>query len=277
VRSAVDAHSIANEIRMSRTVRKRASALLLEASKDVRVFRNIINESLCDIVATEGKRNAIGALNILRRAGERGVLVIVDSDFSRLDGQRILDPDVLTSDLHDIEAMLLQSSAVQKVMIEYDLAPDGFGQNLGQVLAEAVMPLGYLRFASLQYKLHLKFGDLEFRKFVLTKVPTSIDEHKLVEEVLNKNPRCTRSEKDLSQMMADIAKVGDDCWHVGCGHDMTSVLAVLLSVNAGREILSYSLERQLRLAYPVAEFSATALFAEIKAWEQRNTPYIVLA
>ena len=139
------------------------------------------------------------------------------------------------------------------------------------------MPLGYLRFASLKHRLQLKFGDLEFKNFVLVKVPTMLDEHNLVKEVINKNPRCTRSENDLRQMMAGVAKVGDDCWHVACGHDMTSVLAVLLSAKVGRDILSYTLERQLRLAYPVAEFSTTALFAEIKAWEQRNAPYIVLA
>src|SRR5207247_9566418 len=124
VRSSVDGFSIANEIRMSRAVRKNASALLVEGAKDVRVFRNLIDESVCDVVPTEGKRNAYDALNNLRKSKQAGVLVVVDADFSRVDGQLTLDPDVVVSDDHDIESMLLKSRAAAKLLIPYDLTTD---------------------------------------------------------------------------------------------------------------------------------------------------------
>jgi hypothetical protein len=275
VRGSVDAHSIANTIRMSRTVRKHASALLVEGPKDVRVYRNFIDESVCDILSTEGKTNAAGALNVLRNSREAGVLVVVDSDFSRLHGQQVLDPDVITTDDHDIEAMLVKSPAPGKLLIEYDLRPDVFGPDVGAALAKAVMPLGYLRFASLKHNLNLDFKNLIFRAFVRGN-PVRIDEQRLVREVLAKNPRCTHSENDLRQMMGNVANANHDYWHVGCGHDMTAALAVLLADKTGRDVPSYTIERQLRLSFHPTDVAATALFREIKAWEQRNTPYGIL-
>jgi Protein of unknown function (DUF4435) len=275
VRSSVDGFSIANEIRMSRTVRKKASALLVEGAKDVRVFRNLIDESVCDIVSTEGKRNALDALNDLRKSKQSGVLVVVDADFSRLDGQQILDPDVVASDDHDMEAMLLKSPAPTKLMIEYDLKPEDFGADLGQLLASASIPMGYLRLASIKNKIHLGFNDLDYRKFVVGP-PPAIDPAKLVAEVLAHNPKCKHSPTDLLGMMVALPKAEHDHWQVGCGHDMTATLAALLTGKVGREVHSYTIERQLRLSYHLTDFTPTPLCAAIRAWEQKNAPYVVL-
>lgn len=276
MRGSVDGYSIANEIRMSRTVRKKASALLVEGAKDVRVFRNLVDESACDVVPTEGKRNALDALNYLRKSKQTGVLVIVDADFSRLDGQQILDPDVVASDDHDMEAMLLKSPAPVKVMVEYDLKPDEFGQDIGQLLAQASVPMGYLRMASIKQKIHLSFNDLDYRKFVVVGNPPQIDPAKLMAEVLAHNPKCKHSPTELLGMMVGLQEADHDNWQVGCGHDMTATLAALLSAKVGREVHSYTIERQLRLSYHPIDFAPTPLCAGIKAWEEKNAPYIVL-
>lgn len=275
MRSLVDAYSIANTVRMSRTVRKGASALLVEGSKDVRVFANLIDDANCDIVATDGKSNAVAALNQLRRSGHTGVLVVLDSDFSKLDGQGIIDPDVISTDLHDFEAMMLKSPAPEKVLREYDLRVDQFGRNFGQLLAVAVKPLGYLRLASQRSKLHLSFKSLSFRTFVRNS-PVGLDERKLVREVLANNPQCRASEKDLREAMLAVADPSHDCWHVSCGHDMTALFAELLTARLGRDVPSFTVERQLRLAYHATDFASTAVCDTIRAWEQRNYPYRVL-
>ena len=59
MRSAVDPHSIANEVRLSRSVRKHASAFLVEGFKDTRLVRNYINDDACQLFPTNGKRNAL--------------------------------------------------------------------------------------------------------------------------------------------------------------------------------------------------------------------------
>jgi hypothetical protein len=275
VRSSVDGFSIANEIRMSRTVRKKASAVLVEGAKDVRIFRNLIDESVCDVVPTEGKRNAYDALNDLRKSKQAGVLVVVDADFSRVDCQMTLDPDVVVSDDHDMESMLLKSPAPVKLLIEYDLKADEFGPDIGPLLATASIPLGYLRLASLRNKLNLGFNKIDYTKFVVGP-PPQIDPAKLVQEVLAQNPTCKRSATELLGMMVALHKADHDHWQVGCGHDMTATLAALLSKKFGREVPSYTVERQLRLGYHTTDFARTSLYAAIRAWEQKNAPYLIL-
>jgi hypothetical protein len=275
VRGYLDAYSIANEIRLSRTVRKGASALLVEGSKDARVFRNLVDESGCDVVQTEGKHNATRALNVLRKASQAGALVVVDSDFSRLDGQLILDPDVLWTEDHDIEGMVLKSPAPEKLMIEYDLKLDEFGRDLGTTLAKGVMPLGYMRLASIKNKLNLDFKQLDHSKFVVGPPPV-IDEAKLAQEILAKNPRCSHPAKDLIGMMQGVSNSSHDCWQVSCGHDMTAALSVMLTQRIGRDIPSYTVERQLRLSYHPSDFASTQLCKEIKEWEAKNAPYGIL-
>jgi hypothetical protein len=275
--NAVDPHSIANEVRLSRTVRKGASALLVEGSKDMRLLRNHINEVVCDVVGTNGKTNALGGLNLLRNSHEAGVLVILDSDFSQIHGQQILDPDVIVTDLHDIEAMMLASPASAKLMIEYDLEVETFGPNIGELLAQAGCPLGYLRLVSQMNNLRLKFTDIDFRPFVELGPPVRIDEQKLIAEVLAKNPRCNRTAAAITQMMNQVKNAAHDPWHLSCGHDMTSILARLLSSKSNREVVSFTVERQLRLAYERQHFEATRLYGEIRAWEERNAPFVVLS
>lgn len=275
MRNSVDAHSVANEIRLSRTVRKAASALLVEGSKDARVFRNLVNDDACDVVQTEGKRNALGALNVLRKSKHVGALVIVDSDFSRLDGQLILDPDVICTEDHDIEAMLLKSPAPEKVMIEYDLKVDAFGKELSVSLAKGVMPLGYARLSSIKYKLGLDFKDLDYSKFLAGPPPT-IDQNRLALELLAKNPHCKLNVKDLIGLQDRLVDSKHDCWQVSCGHDMTKALSQMLARKFGREITSWTVERQLRLSYHPSDFVGTALHKEIKGWEARNGTYRIL-
>lgn len=261
---------------MSRAVRKEASALLVEGSKDARVFRNFVCEPACDIVPTEGKSNALGALNLLRRANQRGVLVIVDADFSDLNGQQVIDPDVFMTDVHDLEAMLLRSPAPRKVMIEYDLAADSFGADIGEILARAATPIGYLRLVSQRSNLNLKFTDLVFPQFTEVKPTLKIDERRLANTVVKNSPGCRHQVTDLLPLMASVVNNSDDHWQVSCGHDMAALFALLLGQRVGREVPAYTVERQLRLSYHASYFAGTRLFASIREWERRNAPYVVL-
>lgn len=275
----IDVHSIANTVRMSRALRKHSCALLVEGYKDVRVFRNLVCESACDVFPTEGKANALGALNLLRRSNQRGVLVIIDADFTDLNGQQVIDSDVIATDVHDLEAMLLKSPAPERVMTEYDLAIDSFGTDIGEMLAHAAKPIGYLRLASVRSNLRLKFTDLVFPRFTEINPALRVDERKLAHEVVRNSPACRHDVRSLLHLMASVANVSstsDDHWRISCGHDMAALFAMLLGQKVGRDVPAYTVERQLRLSYHASYFAGTRLFASIRAWEQRNAPYIVL-
>jgi hypothetical protein len=276
VRRVIDAHSVANTVRMARTVRRHASALLVEGSKDVRVYRNFANEQACEVVPAEGRKTALGALALLRKSGEKGVLVIVDADFSVLFGTQINDPDVIVTDGHDLECMLLQSPALTKLLIEYDLAPDQFGPNCALGFAKAVQPLGYLRFAAVKFGLQLDFKNIDFRAFTKPGSTPGVDTMALTNEVVRKNLSCSSTPEVLRQMIDRVADAAHDPWAVACGHDIIALLALLLSRKAGRDVLPYTVERQLRLSYEGSHFKLTKLHARIREWEYRNPHYCIM-
>src|SRR6266404_4360993 len=126
-----------------------------------------------------------------------------------------------------MESMLLKSPAPIKLLIEYDLKANEFGLDVGQILATASIPLGYMRLASLKHKLNLGFNKIDYTKFVVGP-PPQIDPANLVQEVLIQNPTCNRSATELLGMMVALRKAEHDHWQVGCGHDMTAILAALL-------------------------------------------------
>jgi hypothetical protein len=106
--------------------------------------------------------------------------------------------------------------------------------------------------------------------------PAAIDEAKLAQELLTKNPHCKYSAKDLVDMARKLSDSKHDCWQVSCGHDMTAALAVMLSEKSIHPVTSNTVERQLRLSYHITDFAATPLCKEIKGWEERNSAYRIL-
>jgi hypothetical protein len=261
---------------MARTVRRHATALLVEGSKDVRVYRNFADEQACDVFPAEGRKNALGALTLLRKSGAGGVLVIADADFSALSGTQAGDQDVVVTDGHDLECMLVRSPALAKLLIEYDLAASQFGPDLGDRLAKAVQPLGYLRFASLRFGLQLDFKSIDFEAFINPGLAPDLNGDALVSEVVRKNRSFGRTESELRQMMRDLADAVHDPWMVACGHDMTALLALLLSRRSQHMIAPSTVERQLRLSYEAAHFKLTRLCTCIQEWERCNPGYRVL-
>jgi len=276
VRGLIDAYAVANTVRMARTVRRHATAVLVEGSKDVRVYRNFVEERVCDVIPAESKRNALGALRLLRQSGEKGVLVIADADFSPLSGTKVSDPDVLFTDGHDLECMLLQSPALAKLLVEYDLSPTHFGGDLGMTLARTVQLLGYLRFASWKFGLQLDFKAIDFTVFTKSGLPPEVDDDAMVGEVLKRSRCCRDNAIEVRKRRNGLIDAAHDPWVVSCGHDMTALLALLLSRTGGRVIPPSTVERQLRLSYETAHFRLTPLYLNIQEWERRNPSYRIL-
>ena len=68
--------------------------------------------------------------------------------------------------------------------------------------------------------------------------------------------------------------------HVCCGHDLIAILGLgLQKVIGTRKALEVSHERlgeALRLAYEKVDFMSSELYRTIRAWEVRNSPFMVL-
>lgn len=272
----------ANQIRLRRSTFS-GTFLLVEGSSDKVFYERFIDKIACQIVIMAGKPSSklkvIGVLDILERASFDGVLGIVDADFDRLEDSVDESANLLLTDTHDLETMLIDSPALDKVIAEF-----GSEEKIAKLkldvrrsLVEAGIFIGYLRWVSQCDGLNLKFSDLKFSKFI-NEQTFQMNELDLIQEVKNKSQSLSLKTEDLHRRIADEKNKDFNPWQVCCGHDLVEILALGLRKAIGTMNVDVdSLERSLRLAYEEVYFRKTQLWLNIRQWESNNQPFQVLA
>jgi len=203
------------------------------------------------------------------------VLGLVDADFDVLDGTPSSSANIVSDDSHDLETMLIRSSALDTVIEEF-ASPGklrGFEQRYGGTLRDWLLasarPLGYLRWHSLKNGLGLRFEGLHFHRFI------NINNLEMSRTAL-----CTQI-KNQSQLQAlpdqELLVAGwpsernDDPWQLCCGHDLVELLVISLRRCVGSvSVAAGEASRSLRLAFSPHHFAQTGLSGAIKQWEQRS-------
>ncbi|MTJ55538.1 DUF4435 domain-containing protein [Anabaena sp. UHCC 0253] len=113
---------VANQIRLRRSTYA-GTFLLVEGSSDKTFYERFVDKLGCELVITAGKpsskQRAINILEILEKSNFQGVLAIVDADFDRQQNTPVTSPNLLLTDTHDLETMLIQSPALEKVVSEF--------------------------------------------------------------------------------------------------------------------------------------------------------------
>ena len=282
------ADGIANSIIFTRSYpgKQLLSFLLVEGTTDKSVFMWHVNQLKCQITVVYGKENAADTIAILEQESFPGVLAIVDADFMVLEGTKSPTPNILFTDAHDMETMIIQSPALEKVLNEFG-SEDKIaglvktsGKEVRRILIEASLPIGYLRWVSLLDGLSLTFEGLDFNKFV-DKETLVIHTLKLIKTVKDKSLKPALIETRLHSKVQKIKDDAHDQWHICCGHDLVHVLSIGLCKAMGtcntNEVKPEILERSLRLAYERAYFQSTQLYLSIQQWEKANEPFVILS
>jgi hypothetical protein len=272
---------IATEIRMLRTDKQYSGSFLIaEGDTDARVWKNLVDSTKCRVENAYNKDLAVKVLNILEKDNFAGVLAIVDADFWILEGTVPSSPNLLLTDTHDLETMLLKSPALEKLLLEHgsEQKIKDFAKDIRQTLLESAKIIGYLRWASLKFNYGLKFEGLKFKK--LRDDILILDESKLIKIVKDKSENKGLDEKKIRANMDSLKTDTQDMWHVCCGHDMISILSIALCKVLGscqpQKVEPNVLEQDLRLAYESSYFCKTQLYAAIQQWEKNNQPFQVL-
>ncbi len=192
----------ANQIRLRRSSFS-GTFLLVEGSSDNVFYQRFIDKIACQIVIMVGKIRVIGVLDILERVSFHGVLGIVDADFDRLKDSVDESVNLLRTDTHDLETMLIDSPALDKVVAEF-----GSEEKIAKLkldvrisLVEAGISIGYLRWVSQCDELNLTFSDLKFSKFIDEKT-LQMNELDLIQEVKNKSQAFSLNTEDLQRRIA---------------------------------------------------------------------------
>ena len=283
MREYITPNFIANQIRLLRDRSQYTgySFLIAEGDTDARVWKNLVDSTKCRVENAHNKNNAVAVLNILEQGNFAGVLAIVDADFDILEGSVPLSPNLLFTDTHDLETMLLNSPALEKVLSEHgsEAKINNFAKDIRQTLLKSAKIVGYLRWASLKFNYCLKFEGLAFNKFIDDRT-LALNESKLLQTVKNNSQKPGLDEPEIRANMDSLKTDTQDMWYVCCGHDMVDILSIALCKALGscnsQKVEPNVLEQNLRLAYESSYFHNTPLYAAIQTWEETNQPFQVL-
>lgn len=275
-----------NEVQQQLSQHKGAFAIV-EGDSDARLYSSLFDADQCMVIGGVGQNSVIEAFEDLQNhATVPGLIGLVDSDFSRVDGILPSPSSMLATDSHDIETMVIASPALDKVLIELgssDKIARFESENngrLAEILLERVAPLGYLRWASEHYRLGYDFDELKFKNF-FDGNSLKIDVRSMVAYVRDRSHKPTPSGDEVVKMMDFLGSANTDLWQVCCGHDLTEVLRIgfisVLGSHDRNELEIKEIERSLRLAYHPNYFAKTALYEAIKRWELDNRPFKLLS
>lgn len=272
-----DPGTIAAEIRMMRSAHSGAF-LVVEGAADVRFWRprRCVD---CEIVDGEGKQNVIGGVRRLDAERFGGVLGIVDDDYDSLRGVDVPVSNVVSTDAHDLECMLCRSSALEKLLAEHgDEArirrfESTEGVDVRRALLERALVFGRLRLAAALNDLHMDDSAVRVQSFV-KEATWRVDGDGLVRAATRGSP----SDRDaVKRCIARLPSAAP--WRVVRGHDVVEILRiglrrVLGSVGAGvgRERISGI----LRAGFWPSDLRATALWKDVRTWEDANVPFRIL-
>lgn len=282
VKGQITSHRIANQVRMRRN-NPHKSILLVEGSTDKRIFQDIVDENNCDIVYAVYKDKLISALSILEKSGEKGLLGIVDADYWHVNqiSPANYSKNLLATDTHDIDTMILASPALDKMLREYatDVKLQSLEKPIRDILVESGIVIGYIRWSSRKYNLSIDFKFMDFYKFI-DKANLKINIDKLYLELKSKTSNGHFNESVIKKHVTELSQISVDAWNICQGHDLVEILTIGLKEifgNHTKEILDSGLvSKNLRLAYNLSHFVDTNLYASIAAWEKLNDGYHIL-
>lgn len=266
------------EILMTRTAFD-GSLLLLEGPHDSKFWRpRILSRDKCDIIIAGSKPTVIGATIQANATGHNSLLGVVDDDFDVARNIPLPSPNILRTDTRDIETLLLQSTALDRVLHEVGDADKihrlekSEGRSIRDALIARASIFGELRFLNDLHSWQVNFRDLSPYRFADIATWT-FDEIKLTNEFVKSTPNLTSQQLAVHRL--GIPKLNP--WMLMHGKDSLCVLAVGLREIIGKQSLSdEKLSQLLRLAFDETLLKATNIYQGIKDWEIANPPYRIL-
>lgn len=279
MRESLRPERVANAIRMNRTLMA-CTFLLVEGDTDRRLYAKFIDEQRCKIEVGLNRSFVLAVLDELRKTTTPGVLAILDADFDRLEG-KTFPADVVLTDTHDAETLLLRSPALDAVLHEHG-SEEKLARYTAQhgplrdVLVRLGRDVGYLRWHSQRAGLALRFEGFDVSKAVDATF-TMLDRNEATRIVLARSQKTPLQSAVIAATDALRAPTHDP-WDVCCGHDLSALLAHgLKKVLGSHDVAPDEIEKDLRLAFERGHFERTGVFAALRAWEMTNPSFAILA
>lgn len=235
--------------------------LVVEGADDKEVYEKVTDASSVCIYVDGNCDKHVVILNALNgRYGSR-LLSIKDADFDRLDGKKPLYSNLVLTDTHDMEGMIVEECLTE---LQGEDAERCQGINLGEVYSE-LEDISYLKWFS-----HTNHCGINFSEVALDMDVTAY----FNACVANTNNVVSVSLADMYVFKA--AHQGMSEKDLCNGHDLFERIYVRAKAAKVSNFAKKPFFRRLRRAYPADKFVNTSLYQTIRRWETANG-HVVLA
>lgn len=286
--------SIANEVRLLRSSTDFV-IFLFEGNTDLRLFRKLLKLTPDSVLDGKGKENVVQAIEILDHCETtNGYLAIVDADFDRIIDCLEVSENIIHTDTHDVETLIVSSSAFAAVTEELGSTEkcNRFEEeeccHIAEGLAERAKWIGYLRLHAIENSIPIRFEGMNYN-FVDRDL--LLDRARLVRHLIshsmpeigdtNRTNGIRITDQLLQDCLDDIDARELDRWQLCHGHDIVNILAIGLRHKLGsrnaQETKATLLEKVLRLAFHKDHFAQTKMYENLRHWCDQNPGYALPA
>jgi len=270
---------VANWVRMTRQGQGGA-VVVVEGGADAILFSQVLDNSSCNMINAFTKKNVIDSLIILDAEKIEGVLGIIDADFHRLLNIQLPSNNLLLTDTHDLETMLIVSPALELVLSQHGSYAklNHLDKAIRQIIIDSALPYGFLRMISEKETLYLDFEGIKYHRYT-DKKTLETDISKLIIAILSRSRKSKIDPERLLRRIRQLQKENNDHWQICCGPDMIQIISIGLrakfGTNNAQQVHPEIIDKALRIGYTPAYFSSTKLYKLIKVWQKSNNKFQV--
>lgn len=279
---------ILTNIHMTRKKTKNKAFVLVEGTTDTVFYKGIICNENVQIIPARSKSTVIKTIRKANALKIKGILAIVDSDYDIILDSIVEDDNIVYTDTHDIETLILQTDAFDRFINEFgdDDKILQYEQKKGEKILNIVLEyggtIGKLRLLSVKEGYNLCFNSIRIEEYFDSNLEFNFT--KYFKQVIYVSKKLNIKEEILDK----YSKLGNnyDIWQLCRGHDLSEIISVLFSGDGNSVMLGNSrathigidrVEQSLRFAYyaPI-HFISTKMYKAILEWQSKNSGFILI-
>ena len=265
--------------------------LVVEGESDEKFFKKFLDFNTCGVsnIGENDKgrdNNKASVLDFIEKQNKQNkkcYLGIIDADFDHVLHKDQIPANVVMTDYHDMEMLILNSrpnmSSIYAELANPILIKE-YEKTNNKLFIDSIMNVAYeiglLKLVCINKdKYHqlctkdLNYSDCIDKMF-------NIDLNELISRVVRSNPRKGATEFEISNQISNEKNKNHDIYQICCGHDVTKILELCFTSKNGlgfgneAAINPSRIESLLRAIYTADAFKKTAMYKSILEWEDKN-------
>ncbi len=261
--------------------------LIVEGKTDNLFFSKFIEKQNCRIVIAFGNEKVIEIIDILEKRNYKNAIAVIDSDFRKILNKIPQHSNIIMTETHDIETLIIKSSTFEYV-INSLVSSEKYNHFLSEIkgsfrnyiLELLAKPIAIFRLINEIDNLGLKFKpaklddkELKYNEFIEKDTFTFSGYEKLITTVKNYyNQKPSLSVSDIKLQIENYSKNNYDLYELCNGHDITHIISISLQKRIGSEkIEADEIGKRLINSYDSAYFEKTELFKNMVSWQATNS------